>query len=138
MSAVLPGRPQSRLQGLATGSWSARHITVYITGNAFTILGSARTILQTIYDEDETPLEAVAVDENTGKVATCTRSKIRIYRPAGLDYNALKVALVRFCGGWNSCADMYGSGLSNRPLTFHTPSPIRRAPCPGALRRSSL
>ncbi|KAI6780306.1 Regulator of V-ATPase in vacuolar membrane protein-like protein [Emericellopsis cladophorae] len=93
MSAVLPGKPQSRLQGLATGCWDSRHINVYITGNAITILSDPRTILQTIYDDDEQPLEAIALDESTGKIASCTSEQVRIYRPFGLRENALKWAL---------------------------------------------
>lgn len=64
---------------------------MYITGNAFTILSDPRTILQTIYDDDETPLEAIAFDESTGKIASCTSSQVRVYKPLGLQDNALKV-----------------------------------------------
>ncbi|KAF4125954.1 RAVE protein 1 C terminal, partial [Geosmithia morbida] len=93
MSAVLPGKPQSRLQGLATGCWDTRHIIIYITGNALTILRDPRTIIQTIYDDDETSLEAVAFDESTGKIACCTSTQIRVYKPLGLQESTLKWAL---------------------------------------------
>ncbi|KAL1897565.1 regulator of (H+)-ATPase in vacuolar membrane [Ceratocystis pirilliformis] len=81
MKSVLPGKSNAKLQALAIGIWGARHITVYITGNAFTILDDAQNILQTIYDDDDSELEAVAFDEILGKIATCTRSRARIYVP---------------------------------------------------------
>jgi hypothetical protein len=64
---------------------------VYAAGNAFTILSGAHSIYQTVYDDDETPLEAVAFDESTGKIATCTATQVRVYKPLGLQDNALKV-----------------------------------------------
>lgn len=63
----------------------------YVTGNAFVILGSSDTILQTVYDDDETELEAIAIDEASGKVATCTSNHVRIYKPYGQGEDALKV-----------------------------------------------
>ncbi|KAK1674277.1 WD repeat domain-containing protein [Colletotrichum godetiae] len=93
MRAVLPGRPRSGLQALATGFWDSRHFNVYITGSAFTILGDADTILQTVYDDDPSHLQAVAFDESSGKVATCTESVIRVYKPFGQTENALKWGL---------------------------------------------
>jgi hypothetical protein len=117
MSTVLPGKPRSRLQGLTTGCWDARHISVrqtwppfskhiwdkqklilrllyqqaYITGSAFTILRGSQTILQTIYDDDDAPLEAITLDEATGKIATCTAKQVRVYKPFGLEHDALRV-----------------------------------------------
>lgn len=64
---------------------------VYITGSAFTILGDSDTIVQTIYDDDPTYLQAVAFDESSGKIATCTASTVRIYKPFGRSEDALKV-----------------------------------------------
>ncbi|KAL5596500.1 hypothetical protein BROUX41_006726 [Berkeleyomyces rouxiae] len=81
MKSILPGKPNASLQALATGIWGARHITIYITGNAFTVLADAQSILQTIYDDDDHVLEAVAFDEARGRIATCTRSTARIYAP---------------------------------------------------------
>ncbi|KAL2149562.1 hypothetical protein VTH82DRAFT_8213 [Thermothelomyces myriococcoides] len=83
MHAVLPGRPESRLQALATGCWNGRRITAYITGNAFVILGAPSQLLQTVYDDDPEPLEAIALDEASGKIAVCTRRVVRVYRPLG-------------------------------------------------------
>ncbi|KAI6751274.1 hypothetical protein HG530_014188 [Fusarium avenaceum] len=93
MKAVLPGKPRSRLQGLASGYWDSRHLNVYITGGAFAILEGSHTILQTVYDEGEQPLEAIAFDEATGKIATCTLAQVRVYRPFGSREDALKWAL---------------------------------------------
>ncbi|KAL2185362.1 hypothetical protein L209DRAFT_733240 [Thermothelomyces heterothallicus CBS 203.75] len=83
MRAVLPGRPESRLQALATGCWNGRRITAYITGNALVILGAPNELLQTVYDEDPEPLQAIALDEASGKIAVCTRHVVRVYRPLG-------------------------------------------------------
>ncbi|KAH7146567.1 RAVE protein 1 C terminal-domain-containing protein [Dactylonectria macrodidyma] len=93
MKAVLPGKPQSRLQGLASGYWDTRHINAYITGSAFAILDGSHGVLQTIYDDDPQPLEAIAFDEASGKIATCTLTQIRVYRPFGSREDALKWAL---------------------------------------------
>lgn len=93
MKAVLPGKPQSRLQGLATGYWEARHINTYISGSAFTILDGSHGVIQTIYDDDPQPLESIAFDEASGKVATCTSTHVRVYRPFGSREDALKWAL---------------------------------------------
>ncbi|WXC50044.1 hypothetical protein QX201_009718 [Fusarium graminearum] len=93
MKAVLPGNPRSRLQGLASGYWDSRHINVYITGSAFTILEGCHGILQTVYDEGEQTLEAIAFDEATGKIATCTLTQVRVYKPLGSREDTLKWAL---------------------------------------------
>ncbi|KAK1565980.1 WD repeat domain-containing protein [Colletotrichum navitas] len=93
MRAVLPGRPRSGLQALTTGFWDSRHFNVYITGSAFTILGDSDTIIQTIYDDDPSHLQAVAFDESSGKIATCTDSVVRVYRPFGQSEDALKWGL---------------------------------------------
>ncbi|KAF7558372.1 hypothetical protein G7046_g5782 [Stylonectria norvegica] len=93
MRAVLPGKPQSRLQGLASGYWDARQINTYITGSAFAILDGSRSVIQTIYDDDEQPLEAISIDEASGKIATCTSTKVRVYKPFGSRDDALKWAL---------------------------------------------
>ncbi|KAI5456269.1 RAVE protein 1 C terminal-domain-containing protein [Mariannaea sp. PMI_226] len=93
MKAVLPGKPQSRLQGLATGYWEARHINAYISGSAFAILEGSHTVLQTIYDDDPCPLEAISFDEASGKIATCTSTQVRVYQPFGSREDDLKWAL---------------------------------------------
>ncbi|KAH8888170.1 hypothetical protein GQ53DRAFT_724750 [Thozetella sp. PMI_491] len=93
MRAVLPGKPESQLQALATGFWDSRRVTVYISGNAFSILDNPDTLLQTVYDDDEEALEAIALDEATGKIAVCTRRVVRIYQPFGLEEDALQWAL---------------------------------------------
>ncbi|PNH31623.1 hypothetical protein VD0002_g1566 [Verticillium dahliae] len=58
MRGILPGRPRSGLQALATGFWGSRQYTVYITGNAFAILDGPEQLVQTVYDEDEAALLA--------------------------------------------------------------------------------
>lgn len=69
-------------------------LQVYITGNAFVILRSYDTILQTIYDDDDTPLDAIAFDEAYGKIASCAGNVVRIYKPYGQSEDALKVRSV--------------------------------------------
>ncbi|KAI0142584.1 regulator of V-ATPase in vacuolar membrane protein [Hypoxylon sp. NC0597] len=81
MKAVLPGQPEASLQAVSTGYWDGKRVTVYITGNALAILSDPETILQTIYDDDERRLEAVAFDESSGKIAASTDATVRIYRP---------------------------------------------------------
>ncbi|RYO95394.1 hypothetical protein DL764_007712 [Monosporascus ibericus] len=93
MKAVLPGRPEARLQALATGYWDGRRIIVYITGNALAILSDPDTIVQTIYDDDDRKLEAIAFDESSGKIAACTGATVRVYRPIEAGDDALKWAL---------------------------------------------
>ncbi|EDN98676.1 hypothetical protein SS1G_13535 [Sclerotinia sclerotiorum 1980 UF-70] len=95
MRAVLPGKAQAKLQAVCTGYWDNRRLIAYITGNAFVILTGADTILQTIYDDDDTQLEAIALDEASGKIAACAGSNIRIYKPYGQDEGALKVSMTQ-------------------------------------------
>jgi rabconnectin-3a len=65
---------------------------VYITGNGFAILQDPDSLIQTIYDDDESELLAVAFDEASGKIATCTKSVVRVYEPFGQSEDALKVS----------------------------------------------
>jgi cytosine/adenosine deaminase-related metal-dependent hydrolase len=55
------------------------------------VLTGPDSILQTIYDDDDEELEAIAIDEASGKIATCARSNIRVYKPYGQGEDALKV-----------------------------------------------
>ncbi|KAK0732669.1 RAVE protein 1 C terminal-domain-containing protein [Apiosordaria backusii] len=99
MRTILPGLPSPCLQALATGycqnasESGGRRITTYITGNAFTILSPTPTdtdtdtdpthVLQTVYDDDPTPLQSIALDESTGKIAVVTEHGIgRVYKPS--------------------------------------------------------
>jgi len=93
MKGVLPGRPEASLQAISTGYWDGKRIVVYITGNAISILCNPGTLIQTIYDDDDRKLEAVAVDESSGKIAACTDATVRIYRPLGHADDSLKVSL---------------------------------------------
>ncbi|CAJ2511065.1 Uu.00g066900.m01.CDS01 [Anthostomella pinea] len=93
MKAVLPGKPEASLQAVSTGFWDGKRIVVYISGNALAILSDPENILQTIYDDDERTLEAVSFDECSGKIAACTDTTIRVYRPLGHADDSLKWAL---------------------------------------------
>jgi hypothetical protein len=55
------------------------------------VLSGPESIVQTIYDDAEEHLEAIAVDEVTGKIATCAGCNVRVYKPYGLREDALKV-----------------------------------------------
>ena len=107
MKAILPGRPEASLQAVSTGFWQessadgptsidgrsqGRRIVVYITGNALAII-SDDAILQTIYDDDDRKLQAVAFDESSGKIAAATGGTVRVYKPFGLGDDALKWTL---------------------------------------------
>ena len=63
---------------------------MYITGNAIAILDGPNLLLQTIYHDDAETLDAVAVDEETGKIAVATRSRVYVYQPFGEVAAALK------------------------------------------------
>jgi hypothetical protein len=54
------------------------------------VLAAADKILQTVYNDDEGELKAVAFDETSGKFATCSSSKVYIYKPYGKDERVLK------------------------------------------------
>jgi hypothetical protein len=123
MRAVLPGEPQAKLQAVCTGKWaetrvvvsiigcfeltkdhllmiSMLHLQAYISGNALILLSGPSNLLQTIYQDEASDLEAVTIDESSGKIATCTGSKVLVYKPYGQDEGALKVkAPVRCCFG---------------------------------------
>ncbi|PKS06869.1 hypothetical protein jhhlp_006945 [Lomentospora prolificans] len=81
MRAVLPGCPSCRRQALATGYWKDRHFTAYITGSAFTILSDPRSVVQTIYDDDDHPLDSIALDETSGMIAVAAGQTIKLYQP---------------------------------------------------------
>lgn len=108
MRGILPGRPQAKLQAVAHGLWGSFQIIVllhlahdytqlmcysqaYISGNALIILDRPTHVVQTIYIDDEFELEGVAIDEASGKLATCSTKSIYIFRPYGEDEGFVKV-----------------------------------------------
>ncbi|KAI9761570.1 MAG: hypothetical protein M4579_000962 [Chaenotheca gracillima] len=90
MRAVLPGKPQAKLQAVCAGQWDGRRVIAYISGVALVILGGVDQILQTIYHDEGTALEAVAFDEDSGKIAVCHDSTVLVYAPYGKEEGALK------------------------------------------------
>ncbi|KAH7396902.1 RAVE protein 1 C terminal-domain-containing protein [Phaeosphaeria sp. MPI-PUGE-AT-0046c] len=90
MRGILPGRPQAKLQAVCHGLWEGYQVIAYISGNALVILDRPNHVLQTIYIDDEFELEAVALDEGTGKLAVCSKQHIYIYRPYGQDEGVVK------------------------------------------------
>ncbi|CAL3962404.1 unnamed protein product [Diplocarpon coronariae] len=93
MRAVLPGKPQAKLQAVCTGYWNSIRLIAYITGNAVVVLTGPDSIIQTIYDDDGDQLESITIDELSGKIATCAGPNIRVYKPYGQGENALKWSL---------------------------------------------
>lgn len=69
---------------------------MYLSGNALVVLDRPDHILQTVYINEESELEAVALDEATGKLAACSTKNIYIYQPYGQDEGAIKVCGVRY------------------------------------------
>ncbi|KAF2488393.1 hypothetical protein BU16DRAFT_623447 [Lophium mytilinum] len=93
MRGILPGRPQAKLQAVTTGLWGSLQVIAYISGNSVVVLDGYNHVLQTIYIEEEEDLEAIKLDEETGKIATCSGEHIYIYKPYGQDEGALKWSL---------------------------------------------
>jgi hypothetical protein len=54
------------------------------------VLTAADDILQTIYNDEGGGLEAVVLDEASGKLSTCSGSNIYVYRPYGQEEGMLK------------------------------------------------
>lgn len=93
MRAILPGKPQARLQAISTAQWKGLRLVAYISGNGLMILSSPSDLIQTIYHEDRDALLAVTIDELTGKIAISTYTEVYVYRPYGKDEGLLKWSL---------------------------------------------
>ncbi|KAF2110546.1 WD repeat protein-like protein [Lophiotrema nucula] len=93
MRGILPGRPQAKLQAVTHGAWEGNEIIAYVSGNALIILDRPNHALQTIYVDEESELEAIALDEESGKIAACSTKNVYIYRPYGQDEDAIKWSL---------------------------------------------
>ncbi|KAF1813625.1 WD repeat protein-like protein [Eremomyces bilateralis CBS 781.70] len=93
MRTVLPGRPQAKLQAVSTELWDGKHIVVYISGNAVVILDGPHQLLQTIYLDKDDDLQAVALDEDSGKIAAASSTEIHIYKPYGKEEGFLQWSL---------------------------------------------
>lgn len=66
-------------------------LQAYISGNAAILLKGPKEILQTIYIDDVDELEAVAIEENSGRIAVCSKEHVYIYGPIGRTEGVLKV-----------------------------------------------
>ena len=93
MRAVLPGKAQAKLQAVTTAQWQGRRIVAYISGSALVILAGSHVLLQTIYHDESESLDAVAIDEASGKIASCSGPTVHVYRPYGQEESALKWSL---------------------------------------------
>jgi hypothetical protein len=63
----------------------------YISGKALIILEDAQKVLQTIYIDDADPLEAVTINEASGRIAVCDQTHVYIYKPTGREEGVLRV-----------------------------------------------
>lgn len=90
MRTVLPGKPQAKLQAVCTTQWEGLRLIAYISGSALVILSGPNHLLQTIYLDEHDELDAVAIDEGTGKIATCSSKEVTIYKPYGRTEGGLK------------------------------------------------
>ena len=81
MQAILPGKPQAKLQAVDHGSWEGQRVVIYISGSALVILNGPQSLLQTIYHDDETEhgLEAVTYHHATGRIAAASASRVYIF-----------------------------------------------------------
>jgi hypothetical protein len=66
---------------------------VYLTGNALVILDRPDHLLQTIYHEEVLTLDAVTIDEETGKIAACSEKLVFIYKPYEYEEGVYKWSL---------------------------------------------
>lgn len=90
MRTVLPGRPPAKLQALCTALWDGVRIVAYISGHALVVLTGPHRILQTIYVDDTKLLEAVVIEEDSGKIAVCGGSDIFVYQPYSIGHDTLQ------------------------------------------------
>ncbi|KAI4173510.1 MAG: hypothetical protein LQ343_002848 [Gyalolechia ehrenbergii] len=93
MRAILPGKPQARLQAISTAQWEGLRLVAYISGNGLMILSGPSDLIQSIYHEDRHALLAVTIDELTGKIATASSTEVYVYRPYGKEEGSLKWSL---------------------------------------------
>lgn len=109
MRTVLPGKPQAKLQAVCTALWEGQRLVSYISGNALVILSGPHSLIQTIYDDQLLALEAVVIDEATGKIAVCSSEEVHIYKPYGKKEGALK---------WSFQSSLQFPSHSNGTLTL--------------------
>ncbi|KAL9599200.1 MAG: hypothetical protein Q9219_003981 [cf. Caloplaca sp. 3 TL-2023] len=93
MRAILPGKPQAKLQAIFTARWQGLRLVAYISGNALVILKGPNDLLQTIYHDEGDTLLAVVLDENAGKIAAATSTGVYVYRAYGKEEGLLKWSL---------------------------------------------
>ncbi|KAF2744645.1 hypothetical protein M011DRAFT_470243 [Sporormia fimetaria CBS 119925] len=80
MRGILPGRPQAKLQAVTHGLWQGTQIIAYISGNSFVALDRPNHVLQTTYIDGEDELDAITLQEVTGKLAVCSATRIYVYQ----------------------------------------------------------
>jgi hypothetical protein len=66
-------------------------LKAYISGHALIILRGAQDLLQTIYVDETESLDAVTIDEATGRIAVCGGPDIFVFHPYWIKRETLKV-----------------------------------------------
>ena len=66
---------------------------MYISGNALVILGGPHHLVQTIYQDESEELDAVSIDEASGKIAVSSQDEVHVYKPYGMLEGGLKWSL---------------------------------------------
>lgn len=87
----------------------------YISDRALIILGDAQTILQTIYLDAAGPLEAVTIEESSGRIAVCDCANIYIYKPLGREEDDLR---------WAQAFQLSGQGQNITCLSWGSESEL--------------
>lgn len=82
MQPILPGRPHAGRQAISTAYWNGIRLTAYVSRSAIVITTSLYTILQTIYLDCE-PLQAVAIEEFSGRIAASNSTTVYVFEPVG-------------------------------------------------------
>lgn len=112
---------------------------MYISGHALVILTGPQTLLQTIYVDETKTLEAVTIDEASGKIAVCGGPDVFIYQPYGIQHETLKVGGYCPMNGGGRLLTLIVILECSGPLyiPFATKTMARQSePCRGALPMS--
>ena len=64
-----------------------------MSGNALVILGGPHDLIQTVYQDECSDLDAVSIDGASGKIAVSSPNEIYLYKPYGMQEGGLKWSL---------------------------------------------
>ncbi|KPI40482.1 Regulator of V-ATPase in vacuolar membrane protein 1 [Cyphellophora attinorum] len=82
MRPILPGRPHSGRQAISTAYWNGNRLIAYLSHSAIVVTTGLYSILQTIYLDCE-PLQAVAIEEFSGRIAASNSTTVFVFEPVG-------------------------------------------------------